>query len=197
MSSIRTLTDSQLLDLVKTGDESAFAEIYERYWTVMYVHVLKMLGDEDDSKDLIQELFTSLWLKGAQIEFSTNLSGYLYISARNKVINMIRQNKIRKDYLSSLAEFGAQTSNTTLEQLNVRDLHTAFEREVQSLPYKMRQIFELSRKQNLSHKEIALRLDISDKTVKKQISNALKIIRLRLNVLITPIGICISLFNKL
>lgn len=197
MSSIRTLTDSQLLDLVKTGDESAFAEIYERYWTVMYVHVLKMLGDEDDSKDLIQELFTSLWLKGARIEFSTNLSGYLYISARNKVINMIRQNKIRKDYLSSLAEFGAQTSNTTLEQLNVRDLHTAFEREVQSLPYKMRQIFELSRKQNLSHKEIALRLDISDKTVKKQISNALKIIRLRLNVLITPIGICISLFNKL
>lgn len=197
MSSIRTLTDSQLLDLVKTGDESAFAEIYERYWTVMYVHVLKMLGDEDDSKDLIQELFTSLWLKGAQIEFSTNLSGYLYISARNKVINMIRQNKIRKDYLSSLAEFGAQTSNTTLEQLNVRDLHTAFEREVQSLPYKMRQIFELSRKQNLSHKEIALSLDISDKTVKKQISNALKIIRLRLNVLITPIGICISLFNKL
>ncbi len=197
MSSIRTLTDSQLLDLVKTGDESAFAEIYERYWTVMYIHVLKMLGDEDDSKDLIQELFTSLWLKGAQIEFSTNLSGYLYISARNKVINMIRQNKIRKDYLSSLAEFGAQTSNTTLEQLNVRDLHTAFEREVQSLPYKMRQIFELSRKQNLSHKEIALRLDISDKTVKKQISNALKIIRLRLNVLITPIGICISLFNKL
>lgn len=197
MSSIRTLTDSQLLDLFKTGDESAFAEIYERYWTVMYVHVLKMLGDEDDSKDLIQELFTSLWLKGAQIEFSTNLSGYLYISARNKVINMIRQNKIRKDYLSSLAEFGAQTSNTTLEQLNVRDLHTAFEREVQSLPYKMRQIFELSRKQNLSHKEIALSLDISDKTVKKQISNALKIIRLRLNVLITPIGICISLFNKL
>lgn len=197
MSSICTLTDSQLLDLVKTGDESAFAEIYERYWTVMYVHVLKMLGDEDDSKDLIQELFTSLWLKGAQIEFNTNLSGYLYISARNKVINMIRQNKIRKDYLSSLAEFGSQTSNTTLEQLNVRDLHTAFEREVQSLPYKMRQIFELSRKQNLSHKEIALRLDISDKTVKKQISNALKIIRLRLNVLITPIGICISLFNKL
>ena len=197
MSSIRTLTDSQLLDLVRTGDESAFAEIYERYWTVMYAHVLKMLGDEDDSKDLIQELFTSLWLKGARIEFSTNLSGYLYISARNKVINMIRQNKIRKDYLSSLAEFGAQTSNTTLEQLNVRDLHTAFEREVQSLPYKMRQICELSRKQNLSHKEIALRLDISDKTVKKQISNALKIIRLRLNVLITPIGICISLFNKL
>lgn len=197
MSSIRTLTDSQLLDLIKTGDESAFAEIYERYWTVMYVHVLKMLGDEDDSKDLIQELFTSLWLKGARIEFSTNLSGYLYISARNKVINMIRQNKIRKDYLSSLAEFGAQTSNTTLDQLNVRDLHTAFEREVQSLPYKMRQIFELSRKQNLSHKEIALRLDISDKTVKKQISNALKIIRLRLNILITPIGICISLFNKL
>lgn len=197
MNYYTSLTDPQLLDLVKSGDESAFAEIYERYWDIMYIHVLKMLGDENDAKDLVQELFTSLWIKGLNMEFNTNLSGYLYVTARNKVINMIRQNRVRRDYLTSLARFGSEMSNTTLEQLNARDLAAAVEREVKCLPCKMREIFELSRNHDLSHKEIALRLDISDKTVKKQISNALKIIRLKLNIFIVITGILHKLFNML
>ena len=191
MNAYRALSDPQLLDLIKSGDEIAFAEIYERYWGIMYSHVLKMLGEEDDAKDITQELFTSLWLKGINIEFNTNISGYLYITARHKVINLIRQNKVRRDYLSSLSQYEHDMSNTTLDQLNARDLASALERELQSLPVKMREIFELSRKQNLSHKEIAIRLDISDKTVKKQISNALKIIRLRLNASIVLITLFI------
>lgn len=183
MNTCRSLTDQQLLDLIRSGDEAAFAEIYERYWGIMYSHILKMLGKEDDAKDITQELFTTLWLKGTNIEFNTNIAGYLYVMARNKVISLIRQDKVRKDYLSSLSLYALEMSNTTLEQLNARDLATAVERELQSLPCKMREIFELSRKQNLSHKEIAVRLEISDKTVKKQISNALKIIRLRLNTI--------------
>lgn len=187
MSVYSSLIDAQLLDLIKSGDEKAFAEIYERYWGLMYQHILKMLGDKDEAKDLVQELFTNMWLKAENIEFDTNLSGYLYVSARNKVINLIRHNQIKKDYLSSLSVFASDSNNTTLEQLNARDLAAAVEREIQSLPSKMREIFELSRKQYLSHKEIAHVLKISDKTVKKQIYNALKIIRLRLNIFIAAI----------
>ncbi|MGV3684666.1 MAG: RNA polymerase sigma factor [Daejeonella sp.] len=183
MNNCRSLSDQQLLDLIKSGDEAAFAEIYERYWGVMYAHVFKMLGEEDDAKDITQEIFTALWLKGIHIEYDTNISGYLYVMARNKVISLIRQDRVRKDYLGTLSLYALEMSNTTLEQLNARDLASAVERELQSLPCKMREIFELSRKQNLSHKEIAVRLEISDKTVKKQISNALKIIRLRLNTI--------------
>jgi RNA polymerase sigma-70 factor (ECF subfamily) len=193
MNTYRSLTDPQLLELIKSGEEGAFAEIYERYWGIMYAHVLKMLGEEDDAKDIAQEVFTTLWLKGVNIEYDTNISGYLYITARNKVLNLIRQNKVRRDYLSSLSQYSNDTSNATLEQLNARDLAAALEYELQSMPYKMREIFELSRKQNLSHKEIAIRLDISDKTVKKQISNALKIIRLRLNVIAALISFYMGL----
>ncbi len=185
MTIYRSLTDSQLLDLIKSADEVAFAEIYERYWGIMYAHVLKMLEEEDDAKDITQELFTSLWIKGVSIQDNINLAGYLYIMARNKVLNLVRQNKVRRDYLSSLSQYSLNVSNTTHEQLDVRDLAYALERELQVLPCKMKEIFELSRKQNLSHKEIAIRLEISDKTVKKQISNALRILRLRLNILLT------------
>lgn len=185
MSTHSSLTDPQLLDLIKSGDDVAFAEIYERYWGIIYGHVLKMLGEEDDAKDITQELFTTLWLKGINIGFDDNLPGFLYVSARNKVLNQIRQNKVRRDYQTSLSKFALENSNITLEQLSARDLKAALDREIKSLPNKMREIFELSRKLNLSHKEIAIQLNISDKTVKKQISNALKILRLRLNTIIS------------
>jgi RNA polymerase sigma-70 factor (family 1) len=196
MNIYRSLTDPQLLDLIKSGNEEAFDEIYERYWGIIYLHVFRMLADEDDAKDLVQEVFITLWVKKDNIEFSTNLAGYLYVTARNKVINTIRQSKVQKNYLISLSQFAGAHSNITLDQLNEKDLAEAIEREVRNLPYKMREVFELSRKQNLSHKEIALHLDISDKTVKKQISNALKILKLRLHFFITISGICSGLINR-
>lgn len=193
MNICRSLTDSKLIDLINDGDEAAFAEIYERYWVLIYGHCLKMLGDEDDAKDVTQETFTNLWLKGIHTDVTVNLGGYLYVCARHKVLNLIRQNKVRKNYLGSLSEYTSDLSNSTQDELNVRDLETALEREIQSLPCKMREIFELSRKENLSHKDIALRLEISDKTVKKQISNALKIIRLRLSTILSLIGLLLGI----
>lgn len=183
MLAYKSYTDRELLDCLKSGDRAAFAEIYERYWKTMYFHALKMLGDEDDAKDLVQELFASVWARAASIPFNNNLSGYLYISARNKIINLIQQRKVRRDYLSGLASFAEEASNGTIEQIDEKELLLIVEKEIQALPNKMRQVFELSRKQYLSHKEIADELDISDKTVKKQIGYAIRMIKLKLDVL--------------
>ena len=197
MSAYSTLIDNQLLDLIKSGDERAFAEIYERYWGLMFHHVLKMTGDKDETKDLVQELFTNLWLHIDHIEPGTSVPSYLYVSARNKVINLVRRDKVKKNYLTSLSIFCDNNNDTTLEQLTAKDLSIAIEKEIQNLPFKMREIFELSRKHYRSHKEIADELHISDKTVKKQINNAIKILRLRLNIfsllLSIYIGIAINL----
>lgn len=184
MNNYSSHNDRQLLILIQSGDDSAFAELYERYWELIFRHILKMLGDKDDTKDLTQEIFTSLWIKSADIYPDTNIAGYLYVSARNKVINMIRHNKVKKDYLSSLSCFVLESDPSIFEQLNEKELLSAVEKEIQNLPDKMREVFELSRKKYLSHKEIALELHISDKTVKKQISNAIKILRFRLTSLL-------------
>lgn len=183
MRTVTSYTDQELLDCLKSGDQRAFAEIYNRYWKVMYFHALKMLGDEDDAKDLAQELFATLWTKGINIPFNTNLSGYLYITARNKIINLIQQKKVRRDYLSALTAFAEEAGNGTVEQIDEKELLLIVEKEIQNLPVKMRQVFELSRKQFLSHKEIATQLEISDKTVKKQIGYAIRMIKLKLDVL--------------
>ncbi|MDP2414713.1 RNA polymerase sigma factor [Daejeonella sp.] len=197
MSIYNSLKDSELLGLLRSGNEKAFAEIYERYWGLMFHHVLKMTGDKDETKDLVQELFTNLWLNVEQIEPETNIAAYLYVSARNKVINLIRHDKVKNNYLSSLSNFANHHQNSILEQLSAKDLSIAIEREIQNLPSKMREIFELSRKKIRTHKEIAEELQISDKTVKKQINNAIKILRLRLNIFILILTIYLSLVSSI
>lgn len=182
MKHYNSYSDSELLDALKSEDRYAFAEIHQRYWEVMYRHALKMLGEEGDAKDVVQELFATLWIKGKNIVLSTSLSGYLYIAVRNRIINIIHQKNVRSDCLCSLAFFAEENRNTTLEQISEKEILRVVEKEIQNLPKKMRNVFELSRHHNLSHKEITSQLDISDKTVKKQIGYAIKIIRLRLDV---------------
>ena len=171
------LSDQELVALLKTGNQAAFTEIYDRYWRIMYGHVYKMLLDEEEAKDIIQELFSSLWINSDRIPDQLNLSGYLYVMAKNKVLNLIRKNKFQTAYLNSLAKFINEACTATMDELNERDLATAIEREIQSLPPRMKQVFELSRKENLSYKEIAERLGISEETVKKQVHNSIKAIK--------------------
>lgn len=176
MSVYSDFSDEKLTVLLKEADQIAFTEIYNRYWAEMYYHTFRMLKDEDSSKDVVQDVFSTLWLKSGTLKPDTKLSGHLYISVRNKVLNLIAQHKVRNDYLSSVATFVSQTTteSTLYEEREILDI---VEAEIRNLPPRMQEIFNLSRKDNLSHKEIAEKLGISDQTVKKQVQNALKIIK--------------------
>lgn len=174
------MSDSELISLLKLRDERAFTELYNRHWRLIYAHIYKMIRDEDDAKDILQDIFSSLWLKSDQVPQQDNLLPYLYTIARNKVLNTIRHQKYRDDYFSSLAKYASEVSEATVFYLDERDLMAAIEREIAALPPRMRQVFEMSRKEHLSYKEIAERLGTSDETVKKQVSKSLKVIRLNL-----------------
>lgn len=194
MSTYSSYTDQELLRLLKAGDQLAFTEIYNRYWSSMYSHVYKMLRDPDETMDLLQDLFSNLWLKTEELNVNTKLSGLLYLSARNRVFNLIQHNKVRNDYLSSVIEFIEEGGTDTMDQLDEKDMVQAIEREIQNLPEKMRLVFEMSRKENMTYKEIAKALNISDQTVRKQVQNALRILKPRLQAL--GIGISLLLYVR-
>ncbi len=186
-------TDVVLTDLLRGGDRHAFTEIYNRYWTIMYVHVYKMLRDEEEAKDIIQEIFSNLWLKASHIKSSHNVSGLLYTAARNRVFNLIEQSRVRGDYVQSIAAFTHQVDPNTVDRVDEKQLIAVIEYEIQNLPPKMRQIFEMSRKDDLSHQEIATKLNLSYQTVKKQVQNALKIIKPKIDELGVSIAILLLL----
>lgn len=174
--------NQQLMDLVRQHDEQAFTEIYNRYKGVLFVHAYRMLENAEEAKDIVQDLFTVLWSRRSEIVLTGSLSSYLYAAVKNRILDQMARDKTRDRYIESLAGFIEEGEYITDHQLRENELNRLIEKEVSLLPAKMRQIFEMSRINNLSHKEIAKEMDISDKTVKKQISNALIILRKKIDV---------------
>jgi len=182
MSVYSQYSDSQLMSMVNKDDSEAFAEIFNRYRGILYAHACRMLGDQEEAGDIIQELFATVWTRRREIVVTTTLMAYLYTGVRHRVLDMIAHKKVETDYLNSLAGFLEEGFCATDHLVREQLLNEIIEQEVASLPRKMRRIFELSRKQNLSYQEIAQVLNISDKTVKKQVHNALIVLRAKLNV---------------
>jgi len=176
--------DTELVLLVKKGSKEAFTELYNRYWTVLFLHARKMLRDDEEAKDVVQELFVHLWNKAKEdtLDLNGTVSAYLYKAVRNKIYNLIAHKRVINDYQQSLISFLEEGELITEELVREKELSLIIEREIQLLPPKMREVFELSRRQHLSYKEIGARLGISDHTVKRQVSNALSILRAKLGV---------------
>jgi len=172
-----SFTDNELLLAFKRGNQSSFKLLYERYWQLLYVSACKVIKDEDEAKDIVQEVFISLLNNAEQLEIQGSIANYLYTAVRYKVFDAISKQKVRSDYADSITEFITSQSSGTDRMVLEKEITLEIEKEIQNLPQKMKEVFELSRKSNLSHKEIAEILKISDKTVKKQISNAIKLLK--------------------
>lgn len=179
MSTYKSLTDQELFVLLQDGNKLAFEEIYERFNGLLYIYACKMIADREDARDIVQEIFVYLW-SNPSIQIKTQLSSYLYTAVRYKIFDWFDKNKSRSNYLQSLEDFAQQGAYVTDDYIREKEFASLIEKEVSLLPPKMRVIFEMSRQQHLSQKEIAEILHLSDKTVKKQMSNALRVLRLKL-----------------
>lgn len=179
-TSYKNQPDTALVNLLKKGEEGAFNALYQRHWAVLYQQVYRILRDDDECKDVVQEVFSNLWLKRGQLTENTNIGAYLYVQGRNRVFNIIAKQRVRRDYVNSIAQFMEQADINTVDLLEAKEIAVRVEQEIQELPSRMREIFILSRKEGHSHKEIAEVLGLSEQTVKKQVQNALKIIKPKL-----------------
>jgi len=180
LNNLKLHTDTELFDLVKEGSAKAFSEIYDRYWALLYKHAYRLLKDKELAQDVVQEVFLNLWDKINVIDIQFSISPYLYRAVRNKVLNLIQKDKVKDNYTQSFINFVANSEAITDYRLRERLLKEKIEKEVAALPSKMREVFKMSRIQNMSHKQIAEKLNLSDKTVKKQMSNAIHILRIKL-----------------
>jgi len=154
-----------------------FTEVYETHWLKLYLHLLKMLDDEDDAKDVVQEVFTSLWNNFDNVSIRTSFASYLYSSVRNRAINYLAHKKIVISHEKSEELKGVNLSIAPDIVLIEKELEFQINSEIDNLPPKMAEIFRKSRLENKSYKEIAEELNIAENTVKKQVSRALVLMR--------------------
>ena len=113
-----------------------------------------MLKDGDESEDVVQEVFTKLWLKAPTLQSDTSVGAYLYISTRNAILNFFSKNQVDHAYLTDLGHFLDQAYEITDYLVREHILAKLIEDEIQKLPPRMREVFELKRKLNLSYKKL-------------------------------------------
>lgn len=160
----------------KKLDPGSFETLFREYFTPLISFARKILGDEDDAREVVHKVFINLWEKREEIDLSTSLKSYLFTSVHNRSLNVIRDRKkfSAEEVPDSAGEWDVSA------QIESMELEEKINEALEALPEKCRQIFELNRFDGLKYSEIAAKLEISVKTVENQMSKALKILREKL-----------------
>jgi RNA polymerase sigma-70 factor, ECF subfamily len=154
-----------------------FEKLYKRFQPSLINYAYYLTRSSEDSVELVNDVFLSVWNKRNRLKLDSNLKTYLYTAVKNRSINYIKKNKlvtVFDEQIDTLSDFEADHSLLEKEQLII------IQQIMNDLPSKCKQVFAMSRIDQLSNKEIASLLDISIKTVEAQITKALKIFRKKL-----------------
>jgi len=170
-------TERELIVAIQNGSEAAFRRLYEKYWTELYRIAYRRLPSEEDVKDILQETFISLWKNIDHFSETDNIAGYLYISLRNKIFNFYEKNKSQLKKLLGCPFNPVQSEAAIYATLSTKEFKAAINQILESMPTKMRQIYLLSKEEQLTNGEIAQLLMLAPQTVKNQIHQALRRIR--------------------
>lgn len=178
--SMKQFSDETLIELLLNENQEAFEEIYDRYWFLLYSIAYRKIKSKADAQELVQELFLKLWIRRSQLTIHSTVRAYLMSSLKKSVINYIRAHASQSVHLNNYQRQQLHQENPTESDVIVQELNKLVDDHVALLPEHCQEIFILSRYQDLTHKEIADKLNISTKTVANQINKALRMLRLPL-----------------
>ena len=159
------------------GDEGAFCELYATYKNRLIYFAMRFLKSREYAEDVFQDAFTVVWQSRRFINPDASFSSYLYTIMRNRILNQLRnaanEEKLKESILSQALDY----TEDTKREVMLNDLKSLISHALQQLTPRQREIFEMSREAQLSHKEIAENLCIFVYTVQGHISTSLKLIR--------------------
>jgi len=172
---LENLPDKTLLE---SGDEHlGFRVLYSRYWEALYKKAFHRFGNSADAEDAVQEIFISLWRNKNTIQIEETLSPYLFTALKYYIIKQVYLKAKRGIQVNLSTEDLEYIELSTEELLQYKELQSVIASEVDELPERMKEIYCLSRVENLQIAEIAAKLNISEQTVKNTLTTALKRLR--------------------
>jgi RNA polymerase sigma-70 factor (ECF subfamily) len=169
--------EKELIKKLINSDEEAFCELYALYKNRLMYFAMKFLKSKEFAEDVFQDAFASVWQNRRFLNPESPFSAYIYTIVRNRILNLLstfeNEKKLKESILSSAIEIDNETSQSILDA----DLSAIIEKAIENLTPQQSKVFEMSRKQFMSHKEIASELGISVYTVQQHISTSLRLIR--------------------
>ncbi|RRB04606.1 RNA polymerase sigma factor [Larkinella rosea] len=175
-SSYSTYSDENILTLIsENNDESAFAELYNRYFRLLFNYSFSKLNDRFAAQEIVQELFVTIWQQRHRSAVHCCRS-FLFSSTKNLIISHYRKEYTRRFHYTQWEVQTGDSTELTDQQILTSDLQDRYEKGLFQLPPKCKEVFMLSRKGH-SNREIALQLGISEKTVEQHITKALRVLK--------------------
>nr|PZN56139.1 MAG: hypothetical protein DIU61_04545 [Bacteroidota bacterium] len=172
-----SLSDEALVEMLRLDHEWALKEIFDRYNVRLFSMARGVLKDEATAKDVVQNVFIDLWNRRHTSNIRMLLP-YLSRAVKFQILKQLRDSESREQHFETARRI--EYANQTEEAINYNELEALLEEAISKLSPRCREVFELSRYENLSHKEISARLNISPKTVEVQIGKALSLLREKL-----------------
>lgn len=187
------LPDAQLMMSLREGDNTAFTEIYNRYWKKLLAIAYHHSGDKTIAEEIVQEVFIGLWNRRQEL-YIDHGAAYLATAVRLAVFKQYAREKRR-------AEIKAAVTDPVLSSWDEEKIYSRFQQQyiqgiVEQLPEKCRLVFRLSREEGLSIPEIAQKLGIAEKTAEAHLTKALRELRVKLNRPYLWAAILLDIFHR-
>jgi RNA polymerase sigma-70 factor (ECF subfamily) len=171
----------QLYHLVSKGDELAFGVLYERHWRKLYRFLHRMTKSKEIAEELMSDVFLKLWIGKELVPEIDNMDAFLFKVAYRKALDFFRiasrDNSLQKVISLELIEEQTVSNESPDQFILTQEYRRIIDAAVSQLSSQRKKVFTLSRQEGMSHKDIALELNLSPKTVKRTISDALSSIR--------------------
>ncbi|HOW39645.1 MAG TPA: RNA polymerase sigma-70 factor [Bacteroidales bacterium] len=182
-------SDQQLVDKIRSGDIAAFETIFNKFYIYLCLLSEHLVRNQHDAEEIVSDVFMKVWNIREKFEITTSLKAYLIRAVYNASLNHIESNKFRKKLTQSISDSDYEIlvwdDNYPLGQLFEKEILEVLDQGINSLPDGCRQIFLLSRNENMKYSDIAQKQGISVNTVKTQMKIALSRLRENLKVFLS------------
>jgi RNA polymerase sigma-70 factor (family 1) len=176
MATLSHLSDAELLDLLKSSDDAAFAEIYERYHDPICRFLRKFLHSEELSEDIAQNVFIKFWENREEPVIIRELGAWLFTMAKRQALNFLKRASVEQNAMGLILASYPLNNNTEDDHIT-KDYLAFIERMLNAMPEPTRTVFQLCRQQHHSYDEAAEALGISRNTVKKHMVRSMKVLK--------------------
>ena len=168
------LTEKEELELLRNASKQSFESLYNRYSGKLYNFIMKVSkGDTYIAEELVQRTFIKVWETREYVNPDKSFISYLCTIAKNMLLNEYKHQTIQFIYKEYIKVKATDNYNFTEKEVDKNLLEEYIDKLIDKLPPKRREVFILSRKEGLSNKKIAERLQITESTIETQLLKAL------------------------
>lgn len=170
--------DEQLIfKLLKQGNEKAFTSLFRKYYKDLVMFAGTFLSEKESCEDIVQSIFVNLWEKRTELDINVSIRSFLLKSVKNGCLDELRHRKVKINHENNVLSLEKEANFSVEHYILYSELISHLTYALEKLPEKQRTVFEMSRLQGIKYKDIAERMNISERTVEDRIAKTLIVLR--------------------